>query len=60
MKGASAHPSPLILAQLRQVGTVNGAEGIEHEDPPLTTGSAKMDHGDDIACRRMVLLLWFG
>ena len=29
-------------------------EGITNEDPPLATGSATMDAGDDVACRRMV------
>jgi len=44
-----------VLAQLRQAGTVEiGLKGIEHEDPPLATGSAKMDAGDDVDFRRMV------
>lgn len=29
-------------------------EGTSDENPPLTTGSAKMDDGDDAAHRRMV------
>ena len=30
--------------------------GSSDEHPPLTTGSAKMDARDDVACRRMVRL----
>ena len=47
---------PSVLAQLGLAGTVDRwlGRGLADEHPPLTTGSAKMDDGDDVDFRRVV------